>query len=163
MKTLTFISSFALFIAPAFAAEPTSAQRSTEMVKSIEHINPKGMNSNPAFSQAVKVKSGTDLLFIGGQNSTDAQGKVVGVGDVKVQTVQSLNNLQTVLESEGLKLSNVVKWNIHVVQGHSVKDGFEAFQQSWDKRSSPPAITVTVVSGLANPEFLVEIDAVAAY
>jgi len=133
------------------------------MVDSIEHINPKNMSKNPAFSQAVKVKSGAGLLFIGGQNAVDTQGKVVGAGDIKAQTVQSLENLKMVLEAEGLQPGNVVKWNIHIVQGNSVKDGFEAFQESWDMHSAQPAISVTMVSGLANPEFLVEIDAVAAY
>lgn len=54
-----------------------------ERKSKMEHINPKGMAVDPAFSQAVRVKAGSDLLFIGGQNSVDAKGKVVAPGDLK--------------------------------------------------------------------------------
>ena len=80
-----------------------------ERKSKMEHINPKGMAVDPAFSQAVRVKAGSDLLFIGGQNAVDAKGKVVAPGDLKGQTTQALKNLQTVLESQGLKMGNVVK------------------------------------------------------
>ena len=51
-------------------------------------------------------------------------------------------------------------WSIAVVGGHSLGEGFAAFQQAWDPADPPPAITVHVVAGLG-PGFLVEIDAVA--
>ena len=150
-------------VTAAFLAAISIAAHADERKSKMEHINPKGMAVNPAFSQAVRVKAGSDLLFIGGQNSVDAKGKVVAPGDLKGQTTQALKNLQTVLESQGLKMGNVVKWNIHIVQGQSVKDGFDAFQGFWDKRAKPPAITTTIVHALANPDLLVEVDAVAAY
>ena len=39
--------------------------------------------------------------------------------------------------------------------------GFEAFQRAWGHRSNPPIVTVAIVVGLAHPDFLVEIDAIA--
>ena len=161
MKHLPLLLAAALICVAAPLA--ASDKRSNQVTNKTTHINPPNMMSSPAFSQAVKVKAGTDLLFIGGQNSVDATGKIVAPGDLKGQTIQALKNVTMILESEGLKLSNVVKWNIHIVQGSPVKDGYEAFQQVWDKRAKPPAITVVVVSSFGNPEYLVEIDAVAAY
>ena len=55
----------------------------------------------------------------------------------------------------------MVKWNVLVVQGQSLPEGFAAFQRVWGERDNPPVITFAFVSGLANPEFLVEMDAIA--
>ena len=59
---------------------------------SIAYINPETMASNPAFSQAVRIPAGHDLIVIGGQNGVDATGAVVG-DDLKSQTRQALDNL----------------------------------------------------------------------
>jgi enamine deaminase RidA (YjgF/YER057c/UK114 family) len=52
-------------------------------------------------------------------------------------------------------------WNIYVVEGQPLQAGFAAFQNAWSETPNPPAITVVFVSGLAHPDFLVEVDAVA--
>ncbi|MEV5574237.1 RidA family protein [Spirillospora sp. NPDC052269] len=127
---------------------------------SVRHINPEGMHRSPAFSQAVVVEGPAKTIYIGGQNGVGADGKAVGP-TVADQTGQALRNLATILESEGATLANIVHWRIAVVEGHSFNDGFAAFQEIWDPKNPPPAITVHVVAGLG-PGFLVEIDAVAA-
>ncbi|AET63551.1 hypothetical protein Mhar_0160 [Methanothrix harundinacea 6Ac] len=48
-----------------------------------------------------------------------------------------------------------------MVAGQPLQPGFEAFMRAWGRRPNPPAITMAFVSGLARPEYLVEIDAVA--
>jgi enamine deaminase RidA (YjgF/YER057c/UK114 family) len=58
-------------------------------------------------------------------------------------------------------LENIIKWNIYVVQGQPIQPAFAVFQQIWGRRPNPPAITMMFVAGLANPEFLVEMDAIA--
>ena len=77
------------------------------------------------------------------------------------QASQAFRNLATILESEGAGLANIVYWSISVVQGQPVEEGLAAFQQTWNPADAPPAISVRVVAGLAHPDFLVEIDAVA--
>jgi hypothetical protein len=56
---------------------------------------------------------------------------------------------------------HVIKWNLLVVEGVSLQEGFSAFQRAWVATPNPPAITMAYVAGLANPEFLVEMDAIA--
>jgi enamine deaminase RidA (YjgF/YER057c/UK114 family) len=124
------------------------------------HINPEGLHRSPAFSQAVVVEQPAKTIYIGGQNGVDADGKLVG-STVGEQSRQAFRNLATVLESEGASLANIVHWTIAVVDGNSFDEGVAAFQEVWNPADPPPAITVHVVAGLA-PEFLVEIDAVAA-
>jgi enamine deaminase RidA (YjgF/YER057c/UK114 family) len=125
----------------------------------VRHINPEGLHHNPAFSQAVVVEAPAKTIYIGGQNGVDAEGKVVS-DTVADQARQAFRNLTTILEAEGATLANIVHWNIAVVDGHPLADGFAAFQEVWSRSDPPPAITVHVVAGLG-PQFLVEIDAIA--
>jgi enamine deaminase RidA (YjgF/YER057c/UK114 family) len=55
----------------------------------------------------------------------------------------------------------VVRWTVAVVEGHPLAEGFAAFREAWGDAPDPPTIGVHVVSGLAHPRFLVEIDAIA--
>ncbi|MEV4252224.1 RidA family protein [Spirillospora sp. NPDC049652] len=127
---------------------------------SVRHVNPEGLHRSPAFSQAVVVERPAKTIYVGGQNGVGPDGKVVGP-TVAEQAAQALRNLATILESEGATLADIVHWRIAVVEGHSFNDGYAAFQEMWDPKNPPPAITVHVVAGL-NPGCLVEIDAVAA-
>jgi enamine deaminase RidA (YjgF/YER057c/UK114 family) len=127
----------------------------------VQHLSPDSLPSNPAFSQAVSVTGAHRVIYIGGQDAVDAEGNVVGRGDLRKQAEQIFRNLKLVLNAAGAQLENVVKWNIYVVQGQSLRPAFEVFGQEWAGRSNPPAISVMYVAGLANPDFLAEIDAVA--
>jgi enamine deaminase RidA (YjgF/YER057c/UK114 family) len=127
----------------------------------IEYLNPDTLPKNPAFTNIVTVSGKVKTIYIGGQDAVDASGNIVGTGDVKAQTEQVLKNLQVALAACGATLENIVKWNIYVVQGQPIQPGFEAFQQVWGRRPNPPTITVLYVAGLANPDFLCEMDAIA--
>lgn len=127
----------------------------------VSHINPDGLSKNPAFTNVIAVTGQVKTIYIGGQDAVDASGTIVGRGDIKQQTAQVLANLQEALRAGGAELEHIVKWNVYVVQGQPLQPAFEAFQQFWGQRPEPPAITFVFVSGLANPDFLVEIDAIA--
>src|SRR5262249_14530467 len=133
----------------------------TTMKGSVQHLNPDGLHKNPAYSQAVAVTRNVKTVYVGGQNAVDASGQVVGKGNLQVQTEQVLKNVETALAAGGAKLEHVVKWNVYIVQGQSVLPGFESFRHAWGDRPNPPTVTVLLVAGLANPDFLVEIDAIA--
>jgi enamine deaminase RidA (YjgF/YER057c/UK114 family) len=127
----------------------------------VEHLNPEGLPQNPAFTNVVVVTGPVRTIYIGGQDAVDATGQIVGVGDIAAQTGQVLENIQTALAAAGAGPEHVVKWNVLVVQGQSMQEGFAAFQRVWGQRANPPAITFAFVSELANPEFLIEMDAIA--
>ncbi len=128
---------------------------------SIQYLNPVTLNRNPAFSNVVVVTGPVKTIYIGGQDAVDAAGNIVGKGDIKQQTEQVFKNLQAALEAAGAGLEHVVKWNVLIVQGQSMQAGFEVFQRVWGNRPNPPAITGMFVAGLAHPDFLVEMDAIA--
>lgn len=131
------------------------------LLGSVQHLNPDGLNKNPAFTNVIVVTGNAKTIYIGGQDAVDASGTIIGKGDIKAQTEQVLKNLLTALEAAGAKPEHVIKWNLYVVQGQSIQAGFEAFQQVWGRRPNPPAITMAFVAGLANPDFLIEMDAIA--
>jgi enamine deaminase RidA (YjgF/YER057c/UK114 family) len=127
----------------------------------VEHLNPAGLNQNPAFTNVVVVSGPVRTIYIGGQDAMNAAGEVVGKGDLAAQTEQVLVNLQTALAAAGAGPEHVIKWNLLVVDGQSIEQGYAAFQRVWGNRPNPPLITAAFVSGLAHPDFLVEMDAIA--
>lgn len=131
------------------------------MQGSVQHLNPDGLHKNPAYSQAVVVTGNVKTVYVGGQNAVDDSGTIVGEGDIKAQTEQVLRNVETALAAAGAGLEHVVKWNVLIVEGQPLLPGFEAFQSAWGDRPNPPIVTAMFVAGLAVPDFLVEIDAIA--
>jgi enamine deaminase RidA (YjgF/YER057c/UK114 family) len=127
----------------------------------VKYINPDSLTKNPAFTNVVTVTGSVKTVYIGGQDALDSSGNIVGKGDLKAQTEQILKNIQAALEAAGARPEHVIKWNIYVLQGQSVQEGFAAFQSVWGNQPNPPAISVMFVSGLAHPDFLAEMDAIA--
>ena len=125
----------------------------------IIHHNPAGLHSNPAFSQVVTVKGPSTWVFVGGQNAVDSRGNIVG-DELGAQTTQALRNVITALQCVNATPRNVVRLVIYIVQGQDVRAAFAAAQSSWGAHAT--AITVIIVTALANPRFLVEIEATAA-
>lgn len=124
-------------------------------------INPQGMHHNPAFSQAILLPAGARTLIIGGQNAVGPDGQVVGKGDLGAQTAKALENLQLCLKAAGASLEQLVQVKIYLAGDVDLRPGFAAWMAVWGNRPNPPAVTGLRVHGLANPEFLVEIEALA--
>jgi enamine deaminase RidA (YjgF/YER057c/UK114 family) len=127
---------------------------------SVRYINPHSLNNNPAFSNVV-VEGNVKTVHIGGQDAVNASGEIVGKGDIGAQTEQVLANVRAALAAGGAGPEHIIKWNIYIVEGQSLQAGFAAFRNAWPEVPDPPAITGVFVSGLAHPDFLVEMDAVA--
>jgi enamine deaminase RidA (YjgF/YER057c/UK114 family) len=126
----------------------------------VSHLNPESLPHNPAFTHAVRVDPPASTIYVGGQNGVAADGAVVE-GGIGPQSAQAFANLETVLAEAGAALEHVVKWTMFCVPGHPLEEGVAAFAEAWGRRPDPPAISVVIVAGLANPAFLVEIEAVA--
>ncbi|HEX4700867.1 MAG TPA: RidA family protein [Pseudonocardiaceae bacterium] len=125
------------------------------------YVNPDTLPHNPAFTQAIVVEAPSKTIYVGGQNGITADGSLAG-DTLADQARQALRNVESVLTAAGAKLTDIVRWTIAIVEGHPLADGFAAFREAWGDHGDPPTIGVHVVSGLANPRFLVEIDAIAA-
>ncbi len=124
--------------------------------QSIERINPEGMTQPTAYSHLVKVDN---LLFIAGQVAVDGDGNIVGEGDMSAQVRQVLENLQTVLASEGADFSDVVKINIFTTDIDNFLESSAVRREYFGDH--PPTSTLVQIERLARPVFLVEIEAIA--
>jgi enamine deaminase RidA (YjgF/YER057c/UK114 family) len=138
-----------------------NSEAQTSLDGRVEFLNPDGLPRNPAFSNVAVVSGSVRTIYIGGQDAVDADGQIVGVGDIAAQTEQVLHNLRTALAAAGAGPEHVVKWNVLIVDGQDFGAGFAAFQRVWGVPPDPPVITAAVVKGLARPEFLLEMDAIA--
>ncbi len=127
----------------------------------IKYINPEDMAKPRGYSHAISVSGERRTIYIGGQNAIDESGKLVGKGSLGQQTDQVLANLEKILRSAGAKLENIVKFDIHILQGQDPLEGFRSCQKKWGDKANFPVITVLFVAGLGNPDWLVEIDAIA--
>jgi reactive intermediate/imine deaminase len=113
------------------------------------------------YSHAVRIDTGDGvLLFVSGQVAFDADGTLVGEGDMARQAEQVFENLKAVLEANGSTFEQVVKLSTFMTD-------ISQLQAMRDVRvrylpDPPPASTTVEVSGLFRPEALIEIEAVAA-
>lgn len=122
----------------------------------IQRINPEGMTQPTGYSHVVRHGN---LLFMAGQVATDADGNVIGEGDMKAQVRQVLENMQTVLASQGADFSNVVKITIYTTDIDAYRQTGDIRQEYW--QGIAPASTLVQIDRLARPVFLVEIEATA--
>ena len=100
------------------------------------------------------------LVFVRGQIGQDLDtSKSVGIGDVAAQTEQAMANIKTLLEEAGSKLEHVCKITIYIVDPRYRETVYRVVGK-WLKGVFPVS-TGIVVSALARPEWLVEVDAIA--
>ncbi|HOZ87164.1 MAG TPA: RidA family protein [Bacteroidia bacterium] len=127
----------------------------------IELLSPDDMHKNPAYSQVAIVEGNFRTIYIGGQNAVDKNGNIVGKGDIEAQAGQILKNLETAVEAGGGGIEHIIKWNVYILQGQPIEKAFKVFQAAMSKMEKPPLISGVFVAGLAHPDFLLEIEAMA--
>jgi len=111
----------------------------------------------PTYPYSPGAKGG-GLVFTAGQFAWDKTGRVVGIGDVRRQTIQTLKNVVSVLKEGGARPSDVLKCNVYLADIRHFQVMNEEFAKIFP--IGPPART-TVEARLAEPEMLVEIEAIA--
>jgi len=131
------------------------------MSSKIEFINPDELLKNPAFSQIAITKGSGNTIYIGGQNAITKDLEIIGKGDIKLQTEYILKNIEIALQACDATVNDLFKLTIYILQGQDVRKGFEGAQKFLKKLTNPPVITGVIVAGLASPDYLVEIEAVA--
>jgi enamine deaminase RidA (YjgF/YER057c/UK114 family) len=125
-----------------------------------ELINPGDLATPHTYTHVV-VARGTRLVFVAGQVAEDGQGNLVGRGDLAVQARQAFENVGRALAAAGARPEDVTKITILVVGYRTEQLGvIEAGRQALFG-DHKPADTLVGVEALAEPERLIEVEAVA--
>ena len=129
----------------------------------IRRVNPPELGTPPGYSQVVEVRA-ERIVFIAGQTALDRDGKLVGKRDFASQTEQVFRNLSAALQSVGLTAADLVKLTVFVRDMGNLQAYREVRNRFFASVAPPaaPAITLVEVSKLYGPEFLIEIEAIAA-
>jgi enamine deaminase RidA (YjgF/YER057c/UK114 family) len=105
------------------------------------------------------VKDGS-TVYIAGQVARDRDGNIVGVGDAKAQTEQVFKNLEAALAAAGGNLSHIVKTNTFMTHREDIPVVRE-IKAKYLPGDNSPVSTLVLCSGLADPNFRIEIEAIA--
>ena len=127
----------------------------------IQRISPQGLVSSPAFSHVAIVPPGATTIYVGGQNAVDAEGSLVGEGDVAMQSARALENARVALAAAGATFGDVVQWTVLFVDGVDLAAAYGAIASELAS-DEPALVTGARVTALGVPGALVEISAVAA-
>ena len=129
----------------------------------IRCLNPPGLATPPGYSQVVDVQA-SRIIFIAGQTALDRDGELVGRNDFARQADQVFRNLSAALQSAGCTAGNLVKLTVFLRDMVHLSAYREAQNRFFATTTPPtaPAVTLVEVSRLYGPDFLIEIEAVAA-
>lgn len=126
----------------------------------IRYRNPPSGWDSPRFSQVVEVQ-GARLIYLSGQAAIDRDYRVVS-SDFRVQLNQVWDNIEAALSAVGATLQNIVKTTTYIVDAKYQQDMREVRAARFKDLKAPPANTALVVQSLIEPQFLVEIEVIAA-
>jgi enamine deaminase RidA (YjgF/YER057c/UK114 family) len=134
-----------------------------ERTPSITRINPPELGAPPVYSQVVDVSAGR-IIFIAGQTAVDRDGNVVGRNDFIAQAAQVFRNLAIALEAAGCTAANLVKLTVYLTDMDNLSRYREARNRFFASVTPPaaPAVTLVEVAKLYGPDFMIEIEAIAA-
>jgi 2-iminobutanoate/2-iminopropanoate deaminase len=124
-----------------------------------EALYQRRVDNRVLYSHVVSVEP-RRLIFVSGQLARDKDGQIVGAGDMRAQLRQTLENVKAALEAAGASLSDLVRTNTYVTD---IDEYFKHTDVRMEYYSlAMPTSTTVEVRRLAQPELLVEIDAIAA-
>ncbi|MFN0072554.1 MAG: RidA family protein [Chloroflexota bacterium] len=121
-----------------------------------EHIQPAGLPTPPTYCHVVKAGN---TVYIAGQTAQNEQGEIVGKGDVTAQAEQIFANLGKALAAAGADFSHLVKITVYLTDAR-YREPVAAVRAKYLKPPLP-ASTLVVCAGLANPDYMLEIEGIA--
>jgi enamine deaminase RidA (YjgF/YER057c/UK114 family) len=126
----------------------------------LELINPDGLHAPQSYTH-VAVATGSRLVFVAGQAADDAEGNLVGAGDLAAQARQAFANLGRALEAAGARPQDVARITVYVV--HHRPEYLQVIEAARIAvfGNHKPTDVIAGVETLAEPGYLIEVDAIA--
>jgi len=155
-----FVTAVTAVAAASTVAAAATGSAQAQAGTNVRYSNPSGMTQPTAYSQVVEVNGPHRLVFVAGQTGVDAGGKV-GQG-FRAQAVQVFENIKTALASVGGNMDNVVRLVTYMTDLEQNADAYREVRASFfPNKSALPASTLLQITRLANPSYLIEVDATA--
>ena len=153
-----FVTTVAAITAAGAAAATGSAQ--AQAGANVRHSNPPGMIQPTAYSQVVEVNGPHRLIFVAGQTGVDTGGKAAK--EFRAQAVQAFENIKTALASVGGSMDNVVRLVTYLTDIEQNAEAYREVRASFfANKGALPASTLLQITRLADPSYLIEVDATA--
>jgi len=126
----------------------------------VKRTNPPTLSKPTGYTHVVEVTGPAKMVYISGQIALDKDGNVVGAGNMKAQAEQVFKNLEAALTAAGAKFSDVVKMNIFTTDVDQI-DAIREVRGRYFGEATPASTLVQIVH-LARPEFMLEVEVIAA-
>jgi 2-iminobutanoate/2-iminopropanoate deaminase len=137
-----------------------------QIVETADVFNPqqrKSVSDSEGLPWSQAIKAAGTLLLVSGQTATDLNGEIQFKGDILKQTEAALENLKKIVEAAALTLENVVQLNWYVTSAEAFYEkGASALRRKYFPKNYPTS-TLVEIARLANPEAMVEVQAMAVY
>ena len=130
----------------------------------VRHINPDNTYNSlttQGYTQVVAVAGAGKLIFVSGQLPLDANGAVVGAGDIERQAQVVFENIEKSLRGAGAEPHHIVKLTTYVTDIVKHPPLVRKVRAVVFGSQTPPASTMVEVARFASAEILIEIDALA--
>lgn len=126
----------------------------------IEFVNPKNSHKPlGAYSHSVKVPAGAELLVVAGQVGVNAKGHIQA--GIRKQAEQAFRNVLAALRANRMNKSHLVRLQVFLTDPRFVDD-YRTARKKVIGDDTKPASTLLIVNGLASPDLLIEVEAMAA-
>ncbi|MFW5835115.1 MAG: RidA family protein [Pseudomonadota bacterium] len=133
------------------------------MSRAVTYLDPEGTVPPQGRYSTVAITAPGRLAFVAGQVPVDDQGRVIAPGDLAAQIPVVFDNLGRILKSLGVGFDAVLEYTSYVTGDDARQAWYAARDDVYDRiypNGGYPPNTLLIISGLAKPEFRVEISAI---
>jgi enamine deaminase RidA (YjgF/YER057c/UK114 family) len=125
-----------------------------------EFRNPKSVHKPAgAYSHSAKIPANAELLVIAGQVGVDPKGKLQD--GIRRQTEQAFRNILAIAKDNGMQKRHLVKFTVYLTDARNI-DAYRTARKKVIGDATLPPSTLLIIDGLAAPDMLIEIEAMAA-
>jgi 2-iminobutanoate/2-iminopropanoate deaminase len=141
------------------AAAGAAADARAQAPRNLRFQNPQGLSAPRGYSHVAEVSGPGRTIYLAGQTAIDAGGKVPD--GFREQAKQVFDNLKIALAAAGGTFDHVVKLNTYLTDIPAQLPVLREVRETYLNRTTPPASTTVQVVALADPRYLIEVEAVA--
>jgi enamine deaminase RidA (YjgF/YER057c/UK114 family) len=150
-----FVAGAVTLAAAAGAAEAAQAQGRPNL----RFQNPAGLSTPRGYSQVVEAMAPGRTVYLAGQTAVDANGKIAE--GFRAQATQVFENIKVALAAAGASFDQVVKLNTYLTDIPGQLPILREVRAKYLNDAAPPASTTVQVVALADPHYMIEVEAVA--